>query len=169
MKLSDLKLSEENHFVGMEYHGLILNRTLLVLLTETHLIGILGRGVTAAEDESDPLTAWIFGYFSVHGDLNDPHSYLKQSYLDNAADIDLLGNEFLKMNRANFRYLFTEISEVSYNPKKKWGMGYYPHDGKVYLTAQGRKREFIILGNQSGRIIAGRIKERAGRAHIKTL
>jgi len=30
-------------------------------------------------------------------------------------------------------------------------MGYYPHDGKVYLKIENKgKREFIILGSQSG-------------------
>ncbi len=34
-------------------------------------------------------------------------------------------------------------------------MGYYPHDGKVYIeTFDGMKKELIVLGNQSGRKIA---------------
>jgi hypothetical protein len=33
-------------------------------------------------------------------------------------------------------------------------MGEYPHDGKVYVTTKdGKRREFIILGNQSGESI----------------
>lgn len=33
-------------------------------------------------------------------------------------------------------------------------MGSYPHDGKVHVKTQaGKKREFIILGNQSGEAI----------------
>ncbi len=34
-------------------------------------------------------------------------------------------------------------------------MGYYPHDGRVTIeTFENKKREFIILGNQSGQDIA---------------
>jgi hypothetical protein len=37
-------------------------------------------------------------------------------------------------------------------------MGYYPHDGKVYIeTHDGKKKEFIMLGNQSGQKIANLI------------
>lgn len=37
---------------------------------------------------------------------------------------------------------------------ENWGMGYYPHDGKVYIkTKDFRKREFIILGAQSGQSV----------------
>jgi hypothetical protein len=37
-------------------------------------------------------------------------------------------------------------------------MGYYPHDGKVYVrTKDGKNREFIILGSQSGQEIKNRL------------
>ena len=42
MKLSDFTLGQGNFFVAMEYHTLILNRTLLV--TEKHLVGIVANG-----------------------------------------------------------------------------------------------------------------------------
>ena len=45
--------------------------------------------------------------------------------------------------------------------EKKWGMGYYPHDGKVYVkTKNGKKKEFIILGSQSGKEIENWIKKK---------
>jgi hypothetical protein len=42
-----------------------------------------------------------------------------------------------------------------------WGMGYCPHDGKVYVdTAEGKTLEFIILGNQNGEAIQKNILSR---------
>jgi len=47
-----------------------------------------------------------------------------------------------------------DITRCEYDKTKKWGMGYYPHDGKVYVeTRNSNEREFIILGNQSGQSI----------------
>lgn len=40
-------------------------------------------------------------------------------------------------------------------------MGYYPHDGKVYVkTYDGKKKEFIILGSQSGEEIKNWIEKK---------
>jgi len=39
-------------------------------------------------------------------------------------------------------------------------MGYYPHDGKVYVTTNNnKKKEFIILGAQSGEAIKNWIEQ----------
>ena len=154
MRLFDFKLIEGNHFVAMEYYGLILNRTFLILLAETHMIGVVANGLISVRSAADPLTSIITDALSVHGDLHNPLSYLKEKYLNRVKNLNLLGDDFLKINRANFRIRFDEISEVTYDPRKKWGMGYYPHDGKVYVTTHGNRREFIILGDQSGRAIA---------------
>ncbi|HJY06951.1 MAG TPA: hypothetical protein VJ323_11600 [Bryobacteraceae bacterium] len=59
----------------------------------------------------------------------------------------------------------SEITSVAYNPRKKWGMGYYPHDGRVIVQTLKRQREFIILGNQSGQQIAQRLREYVARAN----
>jgi hypothetical protein len=161
MRLSDFPLNPKNHFVAMEYYGLILNRTFLILLAEKHMIGMVANGIVSAQSSPDPLTAIVTGKLSIHGELDDPHSYLNNKHLKQASNVDLLGDDFLKLNRANFRAGFDEVSEVSYDPRKKWGMGHYPHDGKVYVRMNGKKREFIILGSQSGQEIAGWIEEQA--------
>lgn len=167
MRLADFKLVEGNHFVTMEYYALILNRTLLVLLTETYLVGVVANGLVGVRSGADPLTAIITAKLSIHGDLDNPLSYLNEKYLNRAKDLDLYGINLLRMNRANFRIRFDDISGVTYDPRKKWGMGYYPHDGRVYVSTQGKRREFIILGNQSGRDIAGWIARKSGAGDLR--
>jgi hypothetical protein len=158
MILSEYKLVEGNHFVAMEYYGLFLNRTFLILLTEQYMVGVVANGLVSVTGNADPLTTIITNRLAIHGDLHNPLSYLNEKYLRRVGDLDLLSDGFLRTNRAHFRINIDDISEVTYNPRKKWGMGYYPHDGKVYVTMGGKKREFIILGDQSGRVIAGWIQ-----------
>lgn len=91
--------------------------------------------------------------FQIDGDLNNPYAYIVPKYLKKIQDIDLTSDAFLKADRANFRIPKAAIVNTSYDKTKKWGMGYYPHDGKVYVKTQDRKREFIILASQSGQEI----------------
>jgi len=155
MKLKDFTLTEDNHFIAMEYYALILNRSFLVLLTKEYLIGIQGNGLIGAEGGNNDLTKAITSTLAVHGDLTNPYSYLKNKYLDVVAQADLLDGSIVAKNKTNFLISRGDIRNAWYNPAKKWGMGYYPHDGRVYIETSGhKKREFIILGNQSGKRIA---------------
>jgi len=157
MKLSDVTLERDNYFVAMEYYGLILNRTYLMMVLEGHLIGLIANGLVSAKSH-DALLDAIIDPMTVKGDLHNKDSYLNDARLKALANINLLGDELTKSNRQNFRYKLEEISQVWHDPKKKFGMADYPHDGRLYVVAQGKKREFILLGNQSGSGIAARLQ-----------
>lgn len=97
----------------------------------------------------------ISNSLGIKGDLNNPYSYVKSRYIEKIQDCDLLNGSILTQNKSNFIIKRSDIQNAYHDPKKKWGMGYYPHDGKVYIqTIDGRKKELIILGNQSGQTIA---------------
>lgn len=156
MKLKDIELTEDNHFVAMEYYFLILNRTFLVIKINGYLVGIQGNGLISVEAGagSDFLTKAVVSTMAVKGDLNNPYSYLKASYLKKIENVSLLAGNLTSLNNTNFIIKISDIKDVKYNPSKKWGMGYYPHDGRVTIqTFDNKKREFIILGNQSGQKI----------------
>ena len=139
--------------MAMEYYGLILNRTYLVILADNKLIGIVVNGLVSVESHGKG--AIISNQMAIKGDLTNPYAYIKKSYFDKIRNLDLFGEELLKAEKSNFRINTNDISNATYDSRKKWGMGNYPHDGKVYLeTKNGKKREFIILGNQSGGDIA---------------
>ncbi|MGD9583113.1 MAG: hypothetical protein AB7V26_05495 [Lysobacterales bacterium] len=87
---------------------------------------------------------------AVDGDLNDPGSYVNEHRLKRSSG-------------ANFSVRLEEICTVEYKPRKKWGMGYYPHDGRVLIGTAERTRELIILGNQSGQEISARLTAVVGR------
>jgi hypothetical protein len=161
MTLKDFQLHYNNHFVAMEYYWLVLNRTFLVLVTTEYLIGVQANGMVSVETAHDPLLNIIIGSLAVKGNLTNPYSYTKSKYLRKIENEDLTGSGFLSQNKNNFRISRKEIKRVEYDASKKWGMAYYPHDGKVYVEMyDGNKRELIILGNQSGSHIASIIEKR---------
>lgn len=160
MRLDDFQLSDGNHFVAMEYYAAIMNRTFLVLVGEDSIVGIIVRGVTASNDRGDPLTRLIAGKMSPDGDLANPMTYVDEKYRKKYNDVDLISGDLSKVNKANFRVALSEITGVSYDPSKKWGMGPYPHDGKVYIRVGRSERELIILGDQSGEKISESIVNR---------
>ena len=127
----------------MQYYGLILNRTFIVSVDAAGISGAVCRGMTSTEGGIG-LARYVTAQLAVHGDLNDPSSYV--AYPATRPD------------RANFALSHADITSVTYNPKKKWGMGPYPHDGRVIVATSTRRREFIILGNQSGQEIAERLR-----------
>lgn len=142
----------------MQYYGLILNRTYLVLVTNDRIIGLKVNGLVSVESGGNILAKELSKTMTVKGDLQNPYSYVKSKYLDRLQDLELVDAEILKQDKSNFVIQQADINNAYYDPKKKWGMGYYPHDGKVYiLTNDGKKKELIILGNQSGQKIASLI------------
>ena len=155
MKLKDIELTHDNHFIVMEYYFLILNRTFLVIKSDDYLIGIQSNGMVSVEGGEDVLTHFMTAKMAIKNDLENPTSYLKSKYLDKIDNLDLLDGSIINANKTNFILKISDIKSATYNPSKKFGMGYYPHDGRVTIrTIQNKKREFIILGNQSGQHIA---------------
>lgn len=158
MKFKDFALKDNNHFVAMQYYRLILNRTFLVLLTHYVLIGIKVNGLVSIESGGNIIAKELSATMTIKGDLQNPYSYIKTKSIDRIKDCELLDGSILIQNKSNFVIKRADIKNAYYDPKKKWGMGYYPHDGKVYIeTFDGRKKEFIILGNQLGHKIASLI------------
>lgn len=155
MKIGEFQFTPDNHFIGMEYYRLILNRTFLILITDKELIGIKVHGLIGAES-SDPVVNLL--PFAIDGNLQNPYAYIDTKYLERIQSTDLHSTEFLKINNSNFRINKSDILNTEYDKRSKWGMGPYPHDGKVYIkTRDYKKREFIILGSQSGQDIQKRL------------
>lgn len=143
----------------MEYYMLILNRTFLVLYNPDSIIGIKVNGLVSIENQSDYFTRTITNSLAIKGDLNNPQSYVKEKNILKLKGHDLTDANIKAIDKANFIIQAENLSEIYYDPRKKWGMGYYPHDGKVYVKSKnGSKREFIILGNQSGERIASNLR-----------
>jgi hypothetical protein len=129
----------------MEYYALVLNRTYLVRVGDREITGSVCRGLTAAAGGADRLTHGITRWLSVPGNLADPASHVDHANL-------------AETHRANFAIALSTVQSVAYDPRRKWGMGYYPHDGRVTIVTARKKRELIILGAQDGHEIGVRLK-----------
>ena len=90
MKLKDINLKEDNHFIAMEYYYLILNRTFLVIKEKGYLIGIQGNGLIGVEGGNNILARELSEKNAIKGDLSNPYSYLRNSYLEQIEHVDLL-------------------------------------------------------------------------------
>lgn len=133
-------------FVAMQYYAIVLNRTYFISVYDDRVEGKVCRGITAAAVRSgDLLTRSITSKLAVHGNLDDPSCYVNHELLN-------------QDHRANFSIAFNELESVVFDPRKKWGMSYYPHDGRVVLHTADGALELIILGRQSGQEIARRLK-----------
>jgi len=158
MQFKNFEFRDNNHFVAMQYYGLILNRTFLILITHDDLIGIKVNGLISVEGGHNEFARAISGKMAVKGDLHNPYSYIKSEFIEKIQDCELSDSSILEQDKSNFKIKRADIKNAYHNPSKKWGMGYYPHDGRVYIEKNsGQKKEFIILGNQSGQRIANLI------------
>jgi hypothetical protein len=151
MNLRAYLSNKGRHFVAMEYYGLVLNRTFLILVTDDYLIGLKVNGLVSEVTKTDPLIDLMASPFAIKDNLENPYSYIKDKYLKKISDLDIHSDEILKINSSNFKINREDIAEVAHVKGKKWGMGDYPHDGKVTIkTREKGIREFIVLGSQSG-------------------
>jgi len=158
LKLNDMNLDEEVYFVAMEYYGLILNRTYLVMILDDHIVGIVCNGVVSSDISAEPgpyrltrrITKSTAKNFVISENLNSPFSCISDKHRERYDGVDLLSDDISKIDRANFRYPISSIISIKHDPKKKWGMGEYPHDGKVNIRVGKIRKELIVLGAQSG-------------------
>lgn len=154
MKFRDLNFSSGKIFVAMEYYFLILNRTFLMVIGDDELIGLKIRGVTSTENNSNSLASLATNKLAVTDNLDDPNSYINSKLLGKYAELDVQSPRVMEMDNSNFKVKFDDVLSVYHDKRKKWGMGYYPHDGKVFVETGSVKKELIILGNQKGSEIA---------------
>lgn len=159
MTIKEFGLKRGNHFIAMEYYGLILNRVFLVLITEDNLVGLKVRGIIGSRATGSPIASLITELVAVTNNLNNPYSYVNDKYFNKFDGLNINEEEILELSTANFKIEKSQIIESKYDPSKKWGMGEYPHDGKVRIKlVDGKRKEFIIMANQSGKNIAKWIK-----------
>jgi len=160
MKLKNYKLAPDNHFVAMEYYNLIMNRTFLILLLEDCLLALKVNGYISVEAD-DFMIDMIMDNNITRGSLENPHSYIKTKYLRKIINYSIFDSRIESAHKSSFRVNYSNLENAKYDSTEKWGMGYYPHDGKVYLKLKsGKKRELIILGSQSGQKIANLINQK---------
>ncbi|RSL19290.1 hypothetical protein EDE15_4952 [Edaphobacter aggregans] len=135
-------------FVGMEYYGLILNRTYLVFAAPDGLYGWKVEG---------PVSAARPQFYEPYKEMLDDPKLMR----DRGAVKDLA-----KL-KGGFFIPGSEIAYVEATDKSKWGMGGIPHSGRIRIgLTTGKWREFILLGSVSPEVIRDRILSSAASVRV---
>lgn len=131
-------------FVAMEYWALILNRVYCVFVGDRTLSGAFMGGPIVERPRSR--RAWR------------PEYWLPPQRLQRYNGVNVSQPEFLSASWANFQRARTEIADVVFNRRPKWGMGTCPYSGRIHITwSDGREQELILLGRQDGPAIRDRL------------
>ncbi len=140
-----------SYFIGMEYKGMS-NCIYKVYITDSLIFGAKVNGYITTQPN-----------FGVGTSIPKERMHDPEAYVDKAMDKydNLLSDQtlFLNANKDNFIIHRSDITHLSHNPKKKWGMGYYPHAGRIEIktikTPENRKgdRELILVGDQNPDVI----------------
>jgi len=136
-------------FIAMEYWMLLLNRIYLVTAVEGFLCGAKIRGTTFSPKTPQENKPWF-----------DLKFYLTQEVVDRYRGVEPGSDKFMSLNRANFRLALSDLQGAEFDPRKKFGMGYVPHTGRLYvLRNRLQKREFMLLGDQDGNAVADQLNQ----------
>jgi hypothetical protein len=126
-------------FVGMEYYGLMLNRTYLVFAAPG---GLYGWKVEGPVSNARPLF-----YEPYQKMLDDPELIRDRGAVEDLAKL-----------KGGFFIPDSEIANVVASDKSKWGMGGIRHSGRIRVgLTNGKWREFILLGSVSPEAIRDRM------------
>lgn len=135
------------YFVAMEYKGMS-NCIYKVYITDSLILGAKVNGYITVEPTMG------MGKAIPKSRMHNPEAYVDQAmdakYENSFEDRD----KFLAIDKDNFIIRTSEIKKIYHNPKPKWGMGYYPHMGRVVIeaakTPENRRaeRELILIGDQ---------------------
>lgn len=132
-------------FVGMEYHGAILNRTYLIFAA------------------ADGLYGW-----KVEGPVTNARPNFYEPYQNMLEDQELMRDmgavRDLSKLQGGFFIPSGEIAVIEASDRAKWGMGGIPHSGRIRIgLTSGKLREFIVLGAVNPQAIRARFISRTAQ------
>jgi hypothetical protein len=134
-------------FFAMEYYLLILNRSFEVTVTSESLSAAYLRGVIASPNPEIGVggEVWRARKTGQSAALFHPDA------VASARKHDPGSPAYLALHRTNFTVARSQILQLNFDPRKKWGMGWVPHSGRIQVALSDRtRREFILLGDQNG-------------------
>lgn len=148
LEIGTLLKNPDRFFVGMQYYRIMLNCIYLLYRVNKLLYGIKVYGMIAESHPTDNITNKLLQDRIVFSNRTDPLSYLNNRYIYMYQDVDLTAPTVLFRDKANFSMDLSDAT-VIFDPKRKWGMGAYRHNGKIKIEPrQSKRREFILIGEQ---------------------
>lgn len=145
-----------SHFIAMEYKGMS-NCIYKVYVSDSLIFGARVNGYITVQPN------YGIGRSVPKEKMHDPESYVDKT-MDRYDALLSDHSAFLSEDKDNFIIRKSDIKRVYHNPKKKWGMGYYPHAGRIEIetikTQENPKgdRELILVGDQNPDLVLGLFK-----------
>lgn len=141
------ELYQDHTFIALQYDWVLWSRRVKVYVLKDRLsVAKIGGGLDSPVFVSDP---WYM-----------PKFYVDHSYQVKYIGVDPSSEEFLSIDKANYRIKQSDIVNVEYDPTNKWGMGAVPHSGKIWITTtNGHVHEFVLLGSQNGDLVKNMIEQ----------
>jgi hypothetical protein len=153
--VTDTVKTKPIYFIAMEYKG-ISNCIYKVFITDSAIMCAKVNGYITISPS--------FGMGTVvpKNVMHNPEAYVNKK-MEAKYDLLLLTDEhkFLKADRQNFVIRKTDIKNIYHDPTKKWGMGYYPHNGKIIIQTtlpSYREIELILVGDQNADEVLQKLK-----------
>ncbi len=143
-----------DYFIAMQYKGLS-NCIYKIYVTDSLIMGAKVNGYIAAPPN--------FGIGTViPADLRlNPESYVNRKMEAKYSALITNNQQFLAADKQNFIIRKKDVKTIFHDPTKKWGMGPYPHNGKIIIQTTQKVRgyfndtecELILVGDQDPQII----------------
>jgi hypothetical protein len=137
------------YFIAMEYKGLS-NCILKIYITDSLIMGAKVNGYIVCAPNLGIGTTVPMKH------MREPEAYVKKK-LDVYDSLLADESAFLKRDKYNFIVRRSAVIKIWHDPTHKWGMGYYPDMGKIYLespkTSENKEavRELILVGDQDAK------------------
>jgi hypothetical protein len=115
------------------FAGYMAGKTYKVFITDEMLCGARVGG--SIDGESVPSKA------------GEPATWANTTQATLYERLDVTSPAFLALDAKNFHLRFRDITEVAYDPDKRWLQPDVPHSGRLLLTdAGGREYDLLLLG-----------------------
>lgn len=136
-------------FLAMEYYLLMWNRSFEISVTSSSVCGAFVQGAIAVNPP----------YVVPAETAQDPTRLVDSIRLAGARAEEPGSQAYLDLHRFNFAIDRAVLAGFRLDSRRKWGMGPLPHSGRLHLDVRGGKsRELILLGDQDGAALLGRIR-----------
>lgn len=146
-----MQVSSTPYFIAMEYKGLS-NCIMKIYVTDSLIMGAKVNGYIACAPNLG------IGTTVPMKQMHQPEAYVKKK-LDTYDSLLTDESAFLKRDKYNFIVRRSAVAKIWHDRSHKWGMGYYPDTGKIYLEStvtpenKEKVRELILVGSQNANAI----------------
>ena len=164
MALPTILQKNPQFFIALQYHTLLLNRRLLVFMTEKELVVLKAGGLLSDQHPTSGLANLILIPLQVASGRMQALHYLQPKYVKRYAAFDELGRGIVEADPFNFAIPYAAIDEVQKVTKRKWGMGSVPYTGRLNVVTTNKTYEFILLGDQNLDEIHSKLLNRIDRS-----